>query len=216
MDDVIAGRHTPPLTLRDFEDFLCFREKSAENLYFHLWLDEYRRLFDRAPASKRSPEEVMTLGQSFKTACDTFFAQSSPLELNVPSDMRRDIDSRIAGVEQASAAAPSNEAYLPPQAFDKVHDHTHELLAMSFRSFRKQVVRNADRNRGWFAMFLGILTWALGLIPTIVCCVLDKNRGWRAFGLPLWWFGTVVAVGGFGKVRIQSSSLSSSLSASAS
>lgn len=32
MDDVLEGKHTPPLTLRDFEDFLCFRQKSAENL----------------------------------------------------------------------------------------------------------------------------------------------------------------------------------------
>ncbi|BGP39931.1 hypothetical protein JCM10450v2_003910 [Rhodotorula kratochvilovae] len=199
MDDVVAGRHTPPLTLRDFEDFLCFREKSAENLYFHLWLDEYRKLYERATASKRSPEDVIALGKSFRTAIDTFFAATSPLELNVPSDLRRDIDARIQDVAQPSAAAPASETFLPPDAFDRVHEHTYELLAMSFRQFRKQVVRNADRNRGWFAMFLGILTWALGLIPTIVCCVLDKSRGWRAFGLPLWWFGTVVAVGGFGK-----------------
>lgn len=32
MDDVLDGKHTPPLTLRDFEDFLCFRQKAAENL----------------------------------------------------------------------------------------------------------------------------------------------------------------------------------------
>ncbi|GAA6050149.1 hypothetical protein JCM3770_000425 [Rhodotorula araucariae] len=199
MDDVIAGQHTPPLTLRDFEDFLCFREKSAENLYFHLWLDEYRKRYERAPSSKRSPEDVIALGKSFRTAVDTFFAATSPLELNVPSDIRRDIDARIHEVAQPSAAAPSSEAFLPPDAFDRVHEHTYELLAMSFRQFRKQVVRNADRNRGWFAIFLGVLTWALGLIPTIVCSVLDKSRGWRAFGLPLWWFGTVVAVGGYGK-----------------
>ncbi|GAA6002272.1 uncharacterized protein JCM10292_000839 [Rhodotorula paludigena] len=199
LDDVIAGKHTPPLTLRDFEDFLAFREKSAENLYFHIWLDEYRKLYEQSRPSDRPHEDVITLGKSFKTAVDTFFAQASPLEVNVPSDIRREIDGRIRDVSQATAAAPSNEAFLPPDAFERVHDVTSESLAISFKAFRKQVVRNADRNRGWFAIFLGVLTWALGLIPTIVCAVLDKARGWRAFGIPLWWFGTVVAVGGLGK-----------------
>ncbi|GAA6042274.1 hypothetical protein JCM8097_000609 [Rhodosporidiobolus ruineniae] len=199
LEDVIHGQYTPPLTLRDFEDFLAFREKSAENLYFDLWLDEYTKLFNRHTPSQRPPAEVIALGNSFRTAVDTFFAQSSPLEVNVPSDVRREIDGYIRNVVPATAAEPSNESFLPPSAFDKVHNVTSESLAISFKAFRKQVVRNADRNRGYFAIFLGLLTWALGLIPTIVCAVLDKHRGWRAFGIPLWWFGITVAMGGWGK-----------------
>ena len=140
------------------------------------------------------------MSKSFNTAVDTFFSEASPLELNVPSDVRREIDERIRSV---SAQA---EPFLPPSAFDKVNHEASESLAVSFKAFRKQVVRNADRNRGWFAMFLGITTWALGLIPTIVCAVLNKSRGWRALGIPLWWFGPVVALGGWGKVRSLSAS----------
>ncbi|GAA5869662.1 hypothetical protein JCM8547_005100 [Rhodosporidiobolus lusitaniae] len=199
LDEVIRGQFTPPLTLRDFEDYLAFKEKSAENLYFHLWLEEYTKLYNASKPSERAHQDVITLGNSFKTAVDTFFSASSPLEVNVPSDVRREIDGRIASIAQATAAAPSNEAFLPPSAFDKVEHEASESLAVSFKAFRKQVVRNADRNRGWFAIFLGVMTWILGLIPTIVCTILDKHRGYRAIGIFFWWFGPVVALGGWGK-----------------
>ncbi|GAA5919579.1 hypothetical protein JCM1841_001024 [Sporobolomyces salmonicolor] len=199
LEDVIAGRHTPPLTLRDFEDYLAFKEKSAENLYFHLWLIEYTKLYNAHTASTRPPAEVITLGTSFRTAVDTFFAPRSPLELNVASDVRRQIDAQIAAVAQPSAAAPSNEAFLPPSAFSKCHYEASESLAVSFKAFLKNQARNADRNRGFFAIFLGVFTYLLGLIPTIACTRLDASRGWRALGLPLWWFGVVVLVGGLRK-----------------
>ncbi|BGP15993.1 hypothetical protein JCM10213_005457 [Rhodosporidiobolus nylandii] len=199
LEDVIEGQYTPPLTLRDFEDYLAFREKSAENLYFFLWLREYSRLFIAHPSSSRPHQDVITLGTSFKTAVEVFFSASSPLELNVPSDVRREIDGHIRAVAQPSAAQPSNDAFLPPAAFDKVGHITSESLAVSFKGYKKQVTRNADRNRGWFAMFLGAFTWLLGCIPAIVCGSLGLSRGWRAFGIPLWWFGPLVFLGGFGK-----------------
>ncbi|BGP55337.1 hypothetical protein JCM8202_002163 [Rhodotorula sphaerocarpa] len=193
MDDVLDGKHTPPLTLRDFEDFLCFRQKAAENLYFYLWLAEYEKFYNSRPSGpQRAPEDTLVLTKSFRTAVDTFFSTASPLELNVPSDVRREMDERIRSVDD-------DAPFLPPSAFERVRHEASESLAVSFKAFRKQVVRNADRNRGYFAMFLGITTWALGLVPTIVCCLLDKSRGWRALGIPLWWFGPVVALGGWGK-----------------
>ncbi|GAA5911510.1 uncharacterized protein JCM6883_005781 [Sporobolomyces salmoneus] len=199
LDDVLQGRHTPPLTLRDFEDYLAFKEKSAENLYFHLWLTEYTKLYQAHVASERPQDESLLLGASFKTACDIFFAPQSPLELNVPSDIRRQLDGQIVQVTSASVASPKSETFLPPSAFDKCHHEASESLAVSFKAFIKQVSRNADRNRGWFAIFLGALTYLLGLIPTIVCTRLDAHRGFRAIGIPLWWFGIVVLVGGLRK-----------------
>ncbi|GAA5963078.1 hypothetical protein JCM3765_001760 [Sporobolomyces pararoseus] len=199
LDDVLQGRYTPPLTLRDFEDYLAFKEKSAENLYFHLWVQEYTKLYNAHSATTRPQDESLLLGASFKTAVDTFFSAQSPLELNVPSDLRRQIDAQIVEVSQASAASPRSETFLPPAAFDKCHHEASESLAVSFKAFIKQVSRNADRNRGWFAIFLGALTYLLGLIPTIVCTRLDAHRGYRAIGIPLWWFGIVVLVGGLRK-----------------
>ncbi len=41
LEDVIANKHLSPLSLKDFEGHLVFKEYSAENLYFILWLNEY-------------------------------------------------------------------------------------------------------------------------------------------------------------------------------
>ncbi|SCZ99258.1 BZ3500_MvSof-1268-A1-R1_Chr3-1g05910 [Microbotryum saponariae] len=196
LDDVIAGKYTPPIGLKDFEDYLCFRTKSAENLYFELWLRHYAAMYNMATPSTRSHADMLALGESYRQALNIFFSLQSPLELNVASDLSRNLAAAVKDVEQQARIDPSREDFLPPSAFAAVHHETNESLAQSFKSFLMQSSRNADRNRARFAMFLGALTWVLGLIPTLVCASLGKNRGWRALGFPLWWFGIVVLVGG--------------------
>ncbi|KAF8512076.1 hypothetical protein BU17DRAFT_96577 [Hysterangium stoloniferum] len=41
LDDVLNKRHLPPLTLKDFEEWLVFVEGNPQYLYFILWLKEY-------------------------------------------------------------------------------------------------------------------------------------------------------------------------------
>ncbi|KAF8583522.1 hypothetical protein K439DRAFT_1617434 [Ramaria rubella] len=41
LDDVLNKRHLPPLTLKDFEEWLVFVEGIPQYLYFILWLKEY-------------------------------------------------------------------------------------------------------------------------------------------------------------------------------
>ncbi|KAM0787653.1 hypothetical protein ACM66B_003717 [Microbotryomycetes sp. NB124-2] len=196
LEDVLSGKMTPPVSLRDFEDFLCFRTKSAENLYFEVWLRQYVALYNQSTSSTRTHNDILALQDSYNTAIDVFLSSSSPLELNLPAEIRRTLDSHIKDLKQRSTADRSIESFLPPEAFAAAHKETSESLAQSFKQFLLQVSRNADRNRARFAMFLGALTWALGLVPTIVCAVLGKSRAWRCLGLWAWWFGTVVFVGG--------------------
>lgn len=164
--------------------------------YFELWYRAYSQLYNQASSASRNHNDVLALSEAYKMAVDTFFSARSPLELNLPADIRRQLDTRIREVAHTTAVSPSQENFLPPSDFAAAYHDSSESLATSFKEFLKQAARNADRNRGWFAIFLGALTWALGLIPTIVCAVLDKPRGWRCLGLPLWWFGVVVLVGG--------------------
>lgn len=42
LQDVLHGRHLPPLGRKEFEDFLYFKEYSVENLYFYFWLEQYQ------------------------------------------------------------------------------------------------------------------------------------------------------------------------------
>ncbi|KAI5476534.1 hypothetical protein MNV49_007544 [Pseudohyphozyma bogoriensis] len=196
MDDVIAGKHTPPLTLRDFEDFLAFKAKASEVLYFELWCRRYQVLYDAAAPNNRPYSDTMTLENEYKTCLSTFFDPESPLELNIPTDMRRALESSVAELKSLPADS-KQERFLSPSAFDKIRFDSNELLAATFKQFVLNQSRNADRNRAIFAQFLGLTTWALGLVPTIVCTQLDKSRAWRVLGLFFWWFGIVVFVGGF-------------------
>lgn len=147
---------------------------------------------------------------------NSFFDPSSPLELNVSADLREELNQAVAAL-----SAAGNEAFLPPSAFDKIHNETKNSLKNSFQrfvfpsgfgddsllivrlfSFLLYSARNAERNRARFAKCVGAMTFLLGLIPTIVCALMGQHRGWRALGLPLWWFGMVVFVGGVRKVRM--------------
>lgn len=44
LNDVIANKHLSPLSLKDFEGYLVFKEYSAENLYFILCAFSFPRL----------------------------------------------------------------------------------------------------------------------------------------------------------------------------
>ena len=78
LDDVLNGRHLPPLGRKEFEDFLYFKEFSVENLYFHVWFINYQAewMATDAPNPK--------LAMSYTRAKDTFFTPGSPWELNLP------------------------------------------------------------------------------------------------------------------------------------
>ncbi|KIW09482.1 hypothetical protein, variant [Verruconis gallopava] len=57
-DRIISGGTCPPVTIRDFMDFLKYIERSAENLQFFLWFKDYEKRFSSLPDSERvlSPE----------------------------------------------------------------------------------------------------------------------------------------------------------------
>lgn len=134
--------------------------------YFDLWLRQYTKLYSSSTPSTRNQSDVLALSTSYHTAISTFFSTSSPLELNVPSDIRRQLDGAIKAVAHTASASPWAENFLPPEAFAQVHRDSSESLGVSFKSFLLQASRNADRNRGMFAIILGAVTYLLGLIPT--------------------------------------------------
>ncbi|CAI4220094.1 unnamed protein product [Parascedosporium putredinis] len=50
-DKIIAGETCPPMSVRDFMNYLLFIEFSAENLQFYLWYQSYSERFRKAPKS---------------------------------------------------------------------------------------------------------------------------------------------------------------------
>jgi hypothetical protein len=53
-DRIISGGTCPPVTVRDFMNFLKYVEHSAENLQFYLWFKDYVMRFEALPAGERS------------------------------------------------------------------------------------------------------------------------------------------------------------------
>ncbi|KAG8724523.1 hypothetical protein FRC09_017624 [Ceratobasidium sp. 395] len=102
LSDILQDKHASPLSLREFEEYLLYVERAAENLYFCLWLQQYTDEYERqvaesdarpsscchCPGSKPIPVPPNeTLAGSFQRARELFFDSASQYELNVTDDM---------------------------------------------------------------------------------------------------------------------------------
>ena len=56
---MLDRKHLPPLSLKDFEEWLLFIEQCPENLYFVLWLREYTQKYNQW-AAKLAKERAAT------------------------------------------------------------------------------------------------------------------------------------------------------------
>ncbi|KAF8463361.1 hypothetical protein JB92DRAFT_3066712 [Gautieria morchelliformis] len=94
LDDVLNKRHLPPLTLKDFEEWLVFVEGNPQYLYFILWLKEYESRYAAwlADSGCALPDgsptnSTTTLGDDADTPCDrelsyiNLIPSSAPLAL---------------------------------------------------------------------------------------------------------------------------------------
>ncbi|CAE6525371.1 unnamed protein product [Rhizoctonia solani] len=109
LSDILDDLHASPLSLREFEEYLLYVERTVENLYFCLWLKQYTQTYRdwerrQPPTSdtdlgspststfRRTDRDHtrpvnMPLANSFQRAKRLFFDPSSQYELNVTEDM---------------------------------------------------------------------------------------------------------------------------------
>ncbi|GAA5844282.1 hypothetical protein JCM11251_003751 [Rhodosporidiobolus azoricus] len=196
--DVIANKHLSPLSLKDFEGYLVFKEYSAENLYFILWLNEYEKEYNAYMADpsvqKQQPQASLNtdpsaprtashlpeyLAESLRRGLDVFFAPDGPLELNLPRATRDKIL-----VEAGNSGNPKD--------FAEARDIIEHSLNQSLAKHAKASVANAGPRRLVFCFCLGLSVFLLGLIPPFVAIFGGYARAWRVIGLPFTWFGTAV------------------------
>ena len=203
--DVIANKHLSPLSLKDFEvrpfslllsltldrlltgvavrsqGYLVFKEYSAENLYFILWLNEYEKEYKAfladpalaqkaaaaaAPSSTLEPstDPLATrtashlpeyLAESLRRGLDVFFAPDGPLELNLPRATRDKVL-----VEAGTSGDPRD--------FAEARDIVEHSLNRSLAQHAKSCVANAGPRRLTFCFCLGLSIFCLGLTPPLV------------------------------------------------
>ncbi|EUC66938.1 F-box-like domain protein [Rhizoctonia solani AG-3 Rhs1AP] len=179
LEDILDGKHLPPLSLKDFEEYLLFEERSAENLYFILWLREYtkryRAWFATATMTSRS------LALSFTRAKLTFFSHSSPHELNLASIF-------ISNFLIAAEGQPHPH----PSVFGQIQRDVEHMLQESLLRFVAARTKNAGQQRVWCALIGGIGTGLIALAPVLVSILGHKSRVLRLIALPLLWLGATI------------------------
>ncbi|KAH7341117.1 hypothetical protein B0J17DRAFT_654280 [Rhizoctonia solani] len=110
LTEILDDLHASPLSLREFEEYLLYVERTVENLYFCLWLKQYTQTYRdwerrqpqpsdadfgtpststfRRPADRNRTRSInVPLANSFQRAKRLFFDASSQYELNVTEDM---------------------------------------------------------------------------------------------------------------------------------
>ncbi|CEQ39734.1 SPOSA6832_01285 [Sporobolomyces salmonicolor] len=208
--DVIANKHLSPLSLKDFEGYLVFKEYSAENLYFILCapvssvilsrLNEYEKEYNAYladpsiqkisaaysentdPSAPRTASHLPDyLADSLGRGLDVFFAPDGALELNLPRVTR---DKTL--VEAGNSGNPKD--------FAEARDIIEHSLNRSLVAHSRSVVANAGPRRLLLCFCLGLLIFLLGCVPALVAILTNHARGYRVIGLPFIAFGTTVMV----------------------
>jgi hypothetical protein len=78
----------PPFSLREFEDYLVYEERSVENLYATVWCRDYARDWANAQAGRKGAKSDEELKADFQTGLSTFFSSEHSLEVNLPAAVR--------------------------------------------------------------------------------------------------------------------------------
>ncbi|CAE6441454.1 unnamed protein product [Rhizoctonia solani] len=153
LSDILDDLHASPLSLREFEEYLLYVERTVENLYFCLWLKQYTQTYRdwerRQPAPDtefgtpststfRRPDPTQSisvpLANSFQRAKRLFFDPASQYELNVTEDMIDPIrqwvkppkklnSKKPKRVEAWEEGAPEPEEIQEIQELSLVHPH---------------------------------------------------------------------------------------------
>lgn len=158
------------------QGYLVYREYSAENLYFILWLNEYEKEYAaylKDPSAKRekveSSVEASTapmasrtashlpeyLATSLRRGLDSFFAPDGPLELNLPRATRDKV------LVEAGASGD-------PKDFAAAREIVEQSLARSLSAHARSSVANAGPRRLVFCFSLGLFVFLAGLVPPLV------------------------------------------------
>jgi hypothetical protein len=156
------------------QGYLVFKEYSAENLYFILWLNEYTQEYKTYladPSSTKSQQIASDntdplaaraashlpdyLSDSLRRGLDVFFAPDGALELNLPRAVR---DKTLVDAGNSG----------DPKDFAEARDIIEHSLNRSLTAHSKSSVANAGPRRLVFCFCLGLSIFLLGLVPPLV------------------------------------------------
>ncbi|CAE6463292.1 unnamed protein product [Rhizoctonia solani] len=203
--DVLDGQHLPPLSRKDFEEYLLFVEHSSENLYFYEWLRGYTQAYT-AWAQAGTPYSA-PLALSWSRAKQTFLANDAHFKLNLSNDTLEGLlkvpepaqpISSVAMSQEPSGSSqesPARLSYPNPIALTTVRSEVEDMLRESLNRFVGGSCGNSGRARGLFGIALGVITLAIGLAPVLVSILQGRGgRGLRVAAIPIFWLGAWITI----------------------
>ncbi|KAG9104058.1 hypothetical protein FRC06_005758 [Ceratobasidium sp. 370] len=196
--DVLDGQHLPPLSRKDFEEYLLFVEHSPENLYFLQWLRDYSRIHDTWAQSGTPYSPQLAL--SWSRAKETFFTPQAHLRLNLPASLLAglvlpdDAADRPAPSLDYDYTGPTHPSYPPPPALGKILREVEDMLRESLSRFVCGSCGNSGRARGLFGIALGVITLVTGLAPVLLSVLAERPRVLRVAALPVFWLGAWITI----------------------
>ncbi|SCZ95973.1 BZ3500_MvSof-1268-A1-R1_Chr8-1g09919 [Microbotryum saponariae] len=217
--DVIENKHFSPLSLKDFEGYLVFREHAAENLYFILsltlmpaqgleaaslspaqypGLNEYEKewnAWQRDPTALKEAHDARITDPHASRTLTQFPPQlreslERGLDAFFTPDGALELNLSDATRDKVLVEARSGN----PADFEEARGLILHSLHRSLAAHSKACVANAGPRRLVFCFCLGLSIFLLGLIPPLVGILGGYARAWRVVGLPFIWFGTAVMV----------------------
>ncbi|CAE6375439.1 unnamed protein product [Rhizoctonia solani] len=208
LSDVLDGQHLPPLSRKDFEEYLLFVEHSPENLYFIQWFRDYTKAYN-AWVQTGTPYSA-PLALSWSRAKQTFLANDAHFKLNLsresleglpkspePAQQPQPISSVSMSQEPShiSQGRPAGQSYPNPIALTKIKSEVEDMLRESLNRFVCGSCGNSGRARGLFGIALGLITLAIGLAPVLVSILQGRGgRALRVAAIPIFWLGAWITI----------------------
>ena len=163
--------------------------KSSHNIlqrssYFILWFNDYTKRYQEWIRFSVASRHSHSLAYSYMRAKETFFTKSASLELNINAET----------LAALSTAEPT--AHPPPSSFADIRNQVEGMLTESLHNFVRSRSANAGRNRGLFAIFVGLCVMCIGLAPILSSMLQSKSRWLRIAALPCFWFGATTLICG--------------------
>ena len=210
LEDVLARKHLPPLSLKDFEEWLLFVEGCATELYFILWLREYTLRYERwikrirerdskgflrrhsekngmygyRAAWSNTPPTSPTLALFFARGLDTFFCSSSPHELPLPPE--------LASHSQYLHAL-GRSAHPDPLTLSAIRTYAEDSLRSSLDRCVRATLSNVGSYRAWCGIAGGSVITLVGTVPVLAVNFAKGHSRWERLAiLPGLWLGLTV------------------------
>ncbi|KAF7314190.1 hypothetical protein MKEN_00891200 [Mycena kentingensis (nom. inval.)] len=204
LDDILERKHLPPLGLKDFEEWLLYCEDSVENLYFIIWLNEYKLRYQQwlaqAALERNNAGDYRMdwpvhfssqLAMFYARAKQTFFTPNAAYELNVPS-------SHLAPFHSSTTSPHPDPVIFTPVAIE-----TRKMLEQSLERWVAAQLSNVGMKRALCGMVAGVVFFLIGaLIPLVYNFALGHSRWLRLTSLPGMWIGLTILLASLNGVCI--------------